>query len=235
MPTRREFLTGLAIASLAARLPAANRAAPRRAEVWLEDHCLSQESALGFRRLLKRDTVSNGSTQSSIASSSLIIVPGIRRMSPARGNDLLQRMHDGTWVVLESGVGFSSMAEAKHQADLFKRIFGLKLLPAVKVAQCPAVATYVEYTKPVCRLARTFEAITPIDCEPTEVIARFGRHSVCARKRVGRGGLVFLGSMLGPGLFAEEREALAIGAALVSPSAISPDLASFGTSSSFLS
>ena len=138
-------------------------------------------------------------------------------MSLARGDDLLQRIDDGTWVILESGVGFSSMTEAKHQADLFKRVFDLELLPPMKVAEIPAAATYIEYTKPVSRLARTFEAITPIDCEPTDVIARLGRHSVCVRKRVGRGGLVFLGSMLGPGLFAEEREALAIGAALLAP------------------
>jgi hypothetical protein len=225
MPTRREFLTGLAIASLVGRLPAPNKAAPRRAEIWTEDHCLSQESAIGFRRLLNGDTAGNYFTQSSIASSSLIIAPGIRGMSLARGDDLFQRIADGTWVILESGVGFSSMALAKHQADLFKQIFDLTLLPPVKVAESTAAATYVEYTKPVCRLARTFEAITPIDCEPTEVIARLGGHSVCARKTVGRGGLVFLGSMLGPGLFAEEREALAIGAALVAPSAISSDLA----------
>ena len=218
MPTRREFLTGLAITSLTARLPDSTRAAPRGTEIWPEDHCLSQESAVGYRRLLSYDTVSNGSSQSSIASSSLIIVPGIRRMSLECGADLLRRIDDGTWVILESGVGFSSMAEAKHQADLFQRIFDLKLLPPVKIAEGPATATYIEYTKPVCRLARTFEAITPIFCEPTEVIARLGKHSVCARKRVGRGGLVFLGSMLGPGLFAEEREALAIGAALVASS-----------------
>lgn len=217
MPTRREFLTGLAIASLAARLPVANRAILRRVEIWPEDHYLSQESAIGFRRLLNRDTVSNVSSQSSIGSSSLIIVPGIRRMSPARGDYLLRRIDDGTWVILESGVGFSSMAEAKHQADLFKQIFDLTLIPPVKVAGSLAAAAYIQYTKPVCRFARTFEAITPINCEPTDVIARLGRHSVCARKRVGRGGLVFLGSMLGPGLFAEEREALAIGAALVAP------------------
>jgi hypothetical protein len=213
MHTRREFLTGLALASLATRLPNPDRAASRGAEIWPEDHCLSQESAIGFQRLLNLDTASN--FQGSIASRSLIIVPGTRGMSLARGDDLLQRIDDGTWVILESGVAFSSMAEAKHQADLLKRLFDLKLLPPVKVAESFVAAAYIEYAQPIYRLVRTFGAITPIDCEPTEIIARLGRHPVCARKRLGRGGLVFLGSMLGPGLFAEEREALAIGAALV--------------------
>jgi hypothetical protein len=215
MHTRQEFLTGLAIASLGTRLPNRDRDASHKAEIWPEDHCLSQESAIGFQRLLNRDTASNLSFQSSIAPGSFIIAPGIRRMSLARGDDLLQRIDDGTWVILESGVAFSSMAEAKHQADLLKRLFDLKLLPPVKVAESFAAATYIEYAQQIYRLVRTFGAITPIDCEPTEIIARLGRHPACARKRLGRGGLVFLGSMLGPGLFAEEREALAIGAALV--------------------
>jgi hypothetical protein len=136
-------------------------------------------------------------------------------MSLSTAADLADRIHQGAWVILESGLGFSSRTESKHQIDLLKRVFGLQLLPPVKVGKNPAAATYLEYTSPVHRLVRTFEAITPVGCDQSEALARLGKHSVCIRKRIGDGTLVFLGSMLGPGIGAEEREAIEVASALV--------------------
>jgi hypothetical protein len=215
MPTRREFLTGLALAPLAVNLPGVQRDSTLQAEIWLEDHCLSEESALGFQRLLGRDSVVADSSRLSRHSSSLIIVPGVKRLSLASGAQLLERICGGAWVLLESGVGFSSKTESGHQAGVCERVFDLKLLPPIKVANHPEKIAYVEYTRPVRRLVRSFESVTPVCCDMGEVIAQFGSHTVCARRTIGNGGLVYLGSMLGPGLFAEEREAFAVGSVLV--------------------
>ena len=215
MPTRREFLTGLALAPFVVRLAAARSAAARNVEIWQEDHCLSLESAMGFRHLVSRNSPATSFASDRTASSSLIIAPGIRWMSLSIAVDLADRIHQGAWVILESGLGFSPRAESKHQIDLFKKVFGLQLLPPVKVGKNPAAATYVEYTRPVHRLVRTFEAITPVRCDQSEALARWGKHSVCIRKRIGDGTFVFLGSMLGPGIWAEEREAIEIASALV--------------------
>ncbi len=215
MPTRREFLTGLALAPLAARLPAVQPQSTLSAEIWPEDHCLSEESALGFRRLLGRHSVAGDSFRPCKASGSLIIVPGVRLLSLARGAKLLERIRGGAWIILESGLGFSSRAESRHQAEVCERIFDLKLLPPMKVTNHRTRIAYVEYSRPIRCLVRTFEAITPVCCDMSEVIAQFGNHTTCARKTIGRGGLVYLGSMLGPGLYAEEREAVAIGSTLV--------------------
>jgi hypothetical protein len=215
MPTRREFLTGLALAPFVVRLAAARSAAARNVEIWQEDHCLSRESAMGFRHLVNRNTPATSFASGRTASGSLIIAPGIRWMSLSIAADLADRIHQGAWVILESGLAFSSRTESKHQSDLFKKVFGLQLLPPVKVGKSPAAAAYVEYTRPVHRLVRTFEAITPVRSDQSEALARLGNHLVCIRKRIGDGTLEFLGSMLGPGIGAEEREAIEVASALV--------------------
>ena len=216
MPTRREFLTGLALAPFVVHLTAAQSAADARSvEIWQEHHCLSLESARGFRHLVSRYPSATSSASGRTASGSLIIAPGIRWMSLSTAADLAERINEGASVILESGLGFSSRTESKHQIDLLKKVFGLQLLPPVKVGKNPAAATYLEYTRPVPRLVRTFEAITPVGCDQSEALARLGKYSVCIRKRIGDGALVFLGSMLGPGIVAEEREAIEVASALV--------------------
>ena len=218
MLTRREFLTGLTLAPFVVQLTAAKSAIARSVEIWPEHHCLSLESAMGFRHLVSRNPPATSFASGRTASSSLIIAPGIRWMSLSTAADLADRIHQGAWVILESGLGFSSRTESKHQIDLLKRVFGLQLLPPVKVGKNPAAATYLEYTSPVHRLVRTFEAITPVGCDQSEALARWGKHSVCIRRRIGDGTLVFLGSMLGPGIGAEEREAIEVASALASDS-----------------
>ena len=214
MSTRREFLTGLALAPFVVHWTAAQIAAARNVEIWQEDHCLSRESAMGFRHLVSRNPPATSFASRRTVSGSLIIAPGIRWMSPSIAGDLADRIYHGAWVILESGLGFSSRTESKRQTDLLKKAFGLQLLPPVKVGKNPVAATYLEYTRPVHRLVRTFEAITPVECDQSEALARLGKHSVCIRKRIGDGTLVFLGSMLGPGIGAEEREAIEVASEL---------------------
>jgi hypothetical protein len=213
VPTRREFLTGLAVTPLAAYLPVLEPDLTVRAEIWPEDHCLSAESALGFRQLLA--SVAGDGSVSSRASASLIIVPGVRQLSFASGATLLERMHLGAWVIFESGLGFSTEAKYRRQAEVCERIFDLKLLPPIKVTKHLARTAYIEYFRPIGCLVRTFEAVTPVCCDRSEVVAKFASYTVCTRKTIGCGGLIYLGSMLGPGLFAEEREAVKVGSALV--------------------
>jgi hypothetical protein len=217
MSTRREFLTGLALAPFMVHLNPAQSASAGNVKIWQEDHCLSLESAMGFRHLVSRNLPATSFASGRTASGSLIIAPGIRWMSLAIAADLADRIHQGAWVILESGLAFSSRIESKHQSDLLEKVFGLQLLPPVKVGKNPAAATYLEYTRPIHRLVRTFEAITPVRCDQSEALARLGEHSVCIRKQIGDGTLVFLGSMLGPGIGAEEREAIEVASALLTP------------------
>jgi hypothetical protein len=215
MLTRREFLLGLSLAPVVAKLPLCERALRPRMELWPEDHWLSVESASGFQALLHRELSAIHTASRHCDLVSLIILPGTRGITMERCEQLLRRMQEGAWIILEIGSCFSSLEESKQQTSLVERTFNLEVFPPVRVCESSAKDNYVAYEWPIRRLVRTFEATTPLRCKPTEIIARFAGQPVCAKKKVGRGGLVYLGSMLGPGLFAEEHEALAIGAAMI--------------------
>lgn len=221
MPTRRELLFSLATASLAATTRDSPEGAGPDLEMWQEPHCLSQESASGFRLLLNSGHMNNGHSVSNGTfgdreNRRVIIAPGARRISLAACKELWRRVQGGAWLIFEAGVCFSSVEEAKGQAAILNSVFDLKVLPAL-----PASAgglnddSYVAYTWPLRGFTRTFEMITPICCELNESIAWFRGWTVCARRAVGKGGIVYLGSMLGPNLLAEEREAHAIGSAMI--------------------
>jgi hypothetical protein len=65
-------------------------------------------------------------------------------------------------------------------------------------------------------MVRTFGAITPVTCATAERIAEFAGITVAARRPMGNGGgIIFLGSILGAGLLAQEREAYEAGCALL--------------------
>ncbi len=198
MPTRRELLAGFGVApwSIAVR--------GGGVEILEEPHCLSRESARGYRLLLKNE-------RSVPAGGDLIIVAGARRISIETCRALRVRVEAGAWVMFESGVCFSSVEEAAGQAAILERAFDLNVLPRIVTKGC----SYVAYTWPHSAMTRTFERVTPIQCVLDERVADFGGAPVCARKRLGNGGVVYLGTMLGPSLFAEEREAHAIGRALL--------------------
>lgn len=216
MATRRNFLKCLTLAPLAARIPLGGtpvrRVAPR-VEIWHEDHCLSRESADGFQFLLS-GTPTIASRPSDHESSAIIIVPGMRNLSAVRCSELLQRARDGAWLILETGSCFLPATDARRQATILENTFDFGILPPVPISKFRTTA-YIQYSSPIRRLVRTFGAITPIRCHANESIAVYERHPVCLRKRIGQGGLFYLGTMLGPGLFAEEREAQAIGAAIM--------------------
>src|SRR5258705_11783681 len=104
MPTRREFLTGLALAPFVVHLTAAQSADARGVEIWQEDHCLSLESAMGFRHLAIASRYPSATSFASgrTASGSLIIAPGIRWLSLSTAADLAERINEGASVILES-------------------------------------------------------------------------------------------------------------------------------------
>ncbi|MGA8030252.1 MAG: hypothetical protein WB992_24175 [Bryobacteraceae bacterium] len=140
----------------------------------------------------------------------LIILAGVRELSVETCWELRKRAIAGSWLIYESGSCFSSPEESLLCSRILNRVFGLEVLPTIVTA-----GSCIEYSWPARRLVRSFQAATPIRCHSSEVIAEFGGVPVCARRCIGRGGIVYLGSMLGPGLFAEEREAQSVGIAML--------------------
>jgi hypothetical protein len=206
MPTRREVLFNIVSAPFAAVLFERPRNPVRaQPEILPEPHCLSEESANGFRLLMARNrAVCNA------PSPKVVIIPGARQLSRETGRELLQEMVSGTWLIFESGLCFIPRDRAVEQIRVLRDVFGLGV-------QIPLAnwGGYIEYAWPLHRLVRDFSMFTPVKCSPEERIAEFGGAAVSAKRRIGKGGIIFLGSMLGPALLAGEREAHQVGSAML--------------------
>src|SRR5581483_11562539 len=135
MPTRRELLLSLIASPAAAALVNPVSAFSGEPEIWAETHYLSQESARGFRLLLNERTPPN-----------TIILSGARELSAQRCRQVLCRARAGAWVVCESGLCFSSREESLRQAHVWNAMFGLRVLPPVRVGDGHP---YVAYNWPV--------------------------------------------------------------------------------------
>ena len=80
--------------------------------------------------------------------------------------------------------------------------FGIRIQPPVDL-WANGTAPYIHYLWPVREKVRDFSRVTPISGEGLEIIGSTGHLPVAAR----RGGLIFLGSPMGPALLAGDREA----------------------------
>jgi hypothetical protein len=213
MPTRREALFNILSTPLAAALVEHPfEPAPAQPEIISELHCLSEESGNGFRLLLSRSSLA-----STASSPNIMIVPAARKLSYETGQELLRHVIGGIWLILESGLPFVPRGEAIEQLRVLRDVFGFHVQHPVPVSasQVGSGAVYISYSWPLRRLIRDFGMFTPVECSRAERIAEFGGVTVCAKRPVGKGGIIFLGSMLGPGLLAEEREAHELGSAML--------------------
>ncbi len=173
---------------------------PAKPTILTEPHLLSEESGVHFQNML---------SGCQVTPHELLIVPGAREMSAERAARLRSRAVGGAWVILESGLCFAGDAKHREQTGLWENVFGLRFARPGRVSEL-----FVEYAWPVRQIVRGFGVGTLL--ESTEgVIAWSGAKPVCCRRNLGKGGVIFLGSMLGPGLGAGEREAKNIARQLI--------------------
>ena len=189
-PTRREMLAS------AFALPLSF--SPASAQIIHDHTLLSEESAKGFLFLLCNVDVP------------LIILPAAQTISWHLAFRLRHAALTGSWILIESGLCFEAASNWKHLRRVLREAFHLEIEEPLKVRD-----HYIRFEWPQKGMVRTFEAVTPVTCAPTELIATFNGCAVGARRSMGRGGVIFLGSMVGPALAAEEREAHAIGNGMV--------------------
>lgn len=192
--------------------------APYSVEFFVERHCLAAESAKGYRRLvagLERASIPSAGV---LPAKRIVIVPAASRLSSQHASCLLNRAASGSLVIFESGAFSESRGKQTNASYVIRAVLGIPARDALPITQEQRAANgqYVEYRWPFKLLVRCFDSITPVNCRSDEVIARFAGIPVCSRHSIGRGTLLFLGSILGVNLFSEEREALEIGAALLS-------------------
>lgn len=200
MTTRRQLLFDLASLSTSSLLVKQCRPA----EIISEPHSLSEESARGYRKLLSaHESVWPG----------LIILPASCRLSLESAKKFRQRVIKGSRLILESGVAYSAALESTRQRRILAEVFGIHVGEAVPMST--SEASYVTYRCPRRIMVRTFGAITPVHCASSESITEFEGIPVAMARQTGDGTVVFLGSILGIGLLAHEREAREMGNALV--------------------
>lgn len=209
MLSRRELLMTMGTAPLAAGLSLGQMTQAPRFEIRPELHCLSQESAAGFRLLLEQQTSSARPRRP------LIVAPGTCFLSDGLARELAAQIRQGAWLLFEDGRCFSGNTGRDRQTVLLEEAFGIQVLPGLPVSTKSAFSFYVEYSWPSPTLIRGFETVRPVHCETGETIAWFGGQAICTKRAIGKGAVIYLGAMLGPSLLAEDREAHRLGAQIV--------------------
>ena len=232
--SRRSFLGGVT-ASAATLLPLrpAGLSRPERfldcVVLDLKAHCVCRESLQGYQTALAGEHTLLESIPDSRFRCRSVIAPGVGSMEPAIAKALSGLVAAGALLLLESGAGFVSPSEFATQQRMLHRYFGLAVLPPVdlwagkftgdgtsrarrrlyaeKEPDSRQFIPYVNYVWPYGTKVRDFSRVIPVSAETGDVIGKVGALPVALKRQVGRGTLVFLGSLLGPALGAGDPEA----------------------------
>jgi hypothetical protein len=176
-----------------------------------EDHALSQDSQTGYARLLEAENI-DYFPDISFARPDIIIATAAQTLSREYAYQLARLVHEGCHLIYESGLGYAGSQQRSDQSELLNTMLGIRALTSPVLASSEL---YVTYQWPHKTLLRSYGSVTPVLCHQLEVIMHHGGTAVGLFRRVGQGILIFLGSPLGLGLYAEEREARAIGVSLL--------------------
>lgn len=138
-----------------------------------------------------------------------MILPAAPRMDAQHMARLRNSVEAGSAVLLESGAAFLSSEEFDSYQRSIKSVFGLSIRAPIRLwdsADSYMQSPYIDYGWPLKTKVRDFSRIIPVDGNGSEEIAWFQNTAVGARSRMGRGMLVFLGSLLGPHLLVGDPE-----------------------------
>jgi len=197
--TRRQFL-----ATTAAVVSSGHRLRGRRRHVLLDlqGGCLP-ESLAGYARvcqprLVRADT-------SSIPGYAVLLVPAALEISPVVARAIVRCLHAGATVVLESAAGFLESRAFGTERAVLQDYFGITVEPPVRL--WPRQTPYVDFLWPYAAKLRDFSRVVPLGPQAGERIAWVDRLPVALKRRSGRGTLIFLGSPVGPALWAGDADA----------------------------
>jgi len=193
---RREFLS-CAAGALAVALPHPRWPVHGASAVVLLDlaeHCSLRESIVGYER----------ASAGLVSHRPVLIVPAAVGIPGAAMQQITKCLGAGGTVVLESGAGFAGESGFRAHRDAVQNGVQVQVeRPRRKSRDVP----YIDYVWPCATKIRDFSRVVPLPLQPGEIIARADGHPVALTRRVGRGTLVYLGSPLGPALWAGDAEA----------------------------
>jgi len=214
--SRRGFL-GCVAGSLTAGLPldrprpVATR--PRRVLLDLREQCALPESLSGYESALAGLGASVTRADARAASGcALLIVPAALALPATAVRAIVTCLGAGATVIIESGAGFAPSRDfAAHRVALrdHLRLHIEAPLGLWSAARRSGAVPYVDYTWPSPAQVRDFSRVVPLGRREDErdIIARVDGRPVALKRSCGRGDLIFLGSPLGPALWAGDAEA----------------------------
>ncbi|HKW47423.1 MAG TPA: hypothetical protein VJN70_08255 [Gemmatimonadaceae bacterium] len=168
----------------------------------LGEHCELRESLLGYIRHLGERRVRR-ITHSSLGRTECLIIPGAAHISASTAQSILACIEGGGTVLLESGALFGDCGE--HRLQL-REYFDIRVKAPVELWPARGIP-YIEYRWPISARVRDFSRVMPLAPQRGTVIAKVNDMPVALARRVGSGTLVFLGSPMGPALWASDPEA----------------------------
>jgi len=217
--TRREFLgytAGGTISVMGLPLPESTPTANRlrKLDKWRLFGTTGRpsipESALGYHAAIPVERQRfEPWERTAVSSCSLLIYPSLLVINQTQAAFLTRCMNSGATVVIESGAGFMKhFAFRRHRRQLRERLQIRVGGPVDLWSPGSSRRTpYVEYTWPRCARIRDFSRVVPPSEQPGEIIAWAGELPVAFKRRVGAGTLIYLGSPVGPALWAGDLEA----------------------------
>jgi len=213
--TRRRFL-GCAAGAVTMGLPGLplDLWRPGQSSVAVEtspQHGRSGESVAGYESALaglgQRVRCTGASWVSRCA---VLIVPAALELPPSAARAIVRCLQAGASVILESGAGFAPGRDFHAHRVVLRDYLQVRVEASVQLWPAHTRSQgipYVDYTWPYSAKVRDFSRVVTLGRQAGEVIARVDGLPVALKRRSGRGTLIFLGSPLGPALWAGDAEA----------------------------
>ena len=202
--TRREFLAYAAAATmpLDLRLPSPPPAPTncRCLVLPVPGECSLVESLNGYRSALAAQGWAGRETW---------IVPAVLDIPSRIAGMMVEALKRGTTVIVESGAGFAGHLHFRRHRRALRELLHVDVQAPVDLwSDHPRTRgiPYVEYSWPYRTKVRDFSRVVPV-ADRGDVIAWVDGLPVGLRRRCGQGTLIYLGSPLGPALWAGDAEA----------------------------
>src|SRR6266550_3136994 len=213
--TRRRFL-GYTAGVVTAGLPELSLEVTRRGCVLLdlnEGGCF-RESVSGFESAL----TGAGAQWTRVdarwmvpSRCALLIVPAALEIPPPAVRAIVSCLQAGASVIVESGAGFAANREFRAHRVALRDYLQVHIEEPVELwpENSSQRIPYVDYTWPRSAKVRDFSRVVPLRRQEGEgeVIAWVDGLPVALKRPGGRGNLIFLGSPLGPALWAGDAQA----------------------------
>jgi hypothetical protein len=173
--------------------------------------CPLRESAAGYESALSSLNIEfRRAALHSLPPARTIILPSAVSTKASTLDRVREHLEKGSTVLYESGAAFLSAGDFGFHKRVIRSVFGLSLHRPVGLwdsADSLKQSPYVDYHWPVEVKVRDFSRVVPVGPDKAKTTASFQNLPVAARRRVGKGTLVFLGSPLGPHLLSGDAEA----------------------------